>query len=432
MLAIFRSRSLSCSLLYFLLFGYAINIYGEETRQGFSADRLNILDNRLQSLVDEKQYAGFTGLIVRNNRDVHKLKLGWQDRERQIPMKEDTIFRIYSMSKAITSIAALILYEQGMFMLDDPVAKWIPAFDRLRVYKSGQGQDMKTVALERAVTVKDLFIHTSGLTYHFLGQGPVHRLYRQQGLLPGVELLYPEADDGKAINSLAEMVEKLSGIPLLHQPGERMSYSVSIDVLGHLVEIISGKKLDAFLRQHIFEPLDMKDTGFTIPTEKLTRFAANYSSESDELVLLDDPQKSRYRHAGRLLSGGAGLVSTARDYMQFQLMILNQGKWNGKRILGRKTLEFALSNHFPRDNMPRPAWMKQQGHGLGFALALEPSRMTYMTSPMTADWAGAASTFFWIDRKEKLAAVFMTQMMPIKNNSLIEMGRVTTYQSLVD
>ena len=419
--------------IYFCLFFlFSATCAAEQSIEGFSAERLRIIDQRFQSLVDEQRYAGFTALIVRNNRQVHQLTLGWQDREARVAMQPDTIFRIYSMSKAITSVAALQLYEKGLFRLQDPVEKWIPAFGQLRVYQEGDGDKVKTTQLTRPLTVRDLFTHTAGFTYHFLGKGPVHKLYRDKGIVPGVELLYPEKSDAPPITDLASMVEVLSTIPLLHQPGERMSYSISVDVLGHLVELISGQALDIYLEKNIFEPLGMKDTGFTVPAEKLHRFAANYTWSDNKLELVDAPKSSRYQHKGRIHSGGAGLVSTAHDYMQFQLMVLNDGQLNGQRILGRKTIEFALANHLPEDDLPRPAWMQQQGHGLGFALALDPARMGYMTSINTADWAGAASTFFWIDRKEKLAAVFMTQKMPIKDNDLIEMGRVTTYQALVD
>jgi CubicO group peptidase (beta-lactamase class C family) len=427
-------RSISAFICITVLFGfiYSASAGAEEIIAGFSQERLKRLDNKLTSLVESNRYPGFSVLIMRDGKVAHKVAMGWQDKERKIEMKNDTIFRIYSMSKAITSIAALILFEQGHFQIDDPVDKFIPEFKNLRVYKSGEGVDIETVALQRPITFRDFFTHTSGLTYHFVGNSPVHQMYRDKGVLPGVEVLGPGAGDAAPINDLKTMITELSTIPLLHQPGERMSYSVSIDVLGHLIEIMSGQKFDDFLQQNLFAPLNMHDTGFSVAKNKLHRFAANYSSRKAQSVLVDDPQLSRYQKSGRILSGGAGLVSTSHDYMQFQLMILNGGKLGKVRILGPKTVDFALSNHFPKDNMTRPFYMTQQGHGLGFALSLDPARMGVLTSVGAADWAGAASTFFWIDRKERLAAVFMTQDMPITDNALFGLGRSLTYQALVE
>lgn len=399
---------------------------------GISQERIKRLDNKLAALVESERYSGFSALIMRDGVIAHEVTLGWQDRERKIAMRKDTIFRIYSMSKAITSVAALILYEQGHFQIDDPVDTFIPEFRNLRVYEKGEAESLVTVPLERPITFRDLFTHTSGLTYHFVGNSPVHQLYRDKGVLPGAEVLQPRAGDAAPITDLKSMVSALSTIPLLHQPGERMSYGVSIDVLGRLIEIISGQKFDDFLQKELFTPLNMKDTGFTVPKNKLHRFAANYSWHDGHLELVDDPQRSRYQLSGRIHSGGAGLVSTSRDYMQFQLMVLNGGKLGEIRILGPKTVAFALSNHFPKNDMARPSYMKQQGHGLGFALALDPARMGILTSVGTADWAGAASTFFWIDRNERLAAVFMTQDMPVRDNALFQLGRSLTYQALVE
>ncbi len=407
-------------------------IADESVIAGISQDRLQRLDNKLSSYIKKGRYAGITALIVRNGNVVHEVAMGWQDRERQLVMRKDSIFRLYSMTKAITSVAAMILYEEGYFQIDDPIDRYLPEFKNLRVYAGGESGSLKTVPLARPITFRDLFTHTSGFTYHFLGDTPVHKLYRRQGVMPGVEVLYPQAEDGKELTSLKAMINTLATIPLLHQPGQRMSYGVSIDVLGRLIEIMSGQRFDQFLQQRIFDPLTMVDTGFTVPDSKLNRFTSNYSWQADHLELVDDPHTSRYRHPGRILSGGAGLVSTTHDYMQFLLMVLNGGKLGKTRILSPVTVDFMLSNHFPNKAMPRPAWMKQQGHGLGFALALDPVKMGMLTSVDTADWAGAASTFFWLDRKEKLAAVFMTQDMPFENNRLLQEARTLTYQALVE
>lgn len=424
-------KELFCSCLIFCSISTSA-IAEDHSIAGISQERIKRLDEKFSAYISAGRYAGFTGLIVRDGLVAHELAMGWQDRERQVAMRKDSIFRIYSMSKAITSIAAMILYEEGHFQIDDPIDSYIPEFLNLRVYAGGEAGSLKTVPLQRPITFRDLFTHTSGLTYHFLGKTPVHKLYRLHGILPGVELLYPEAGDGQGVPDLKSMINALATIPLLHQPGERMSYGVSIDVLGHLIEIMSGQSLDVFLKERIFEPLLMVDTGFVVPENKLDRFAGNYSWKGDHLELVDDPYQSRYRNTGRILSAGAGLVSTSHDYMQFLLMILNGGKLGKSRILSPKTVDFILSNHFPKEDMPRPAWMKQQGHGLGFALALDPVRMGMLTSVNSADWAGAASTLFWLDRKERLAAVFMTQDMPIRDNILIEQVRTLSYQAILE
>lgn len=389
----FIRQTLICFLGAVLLY----QAHADDLVHGFSKNRLNRLDNNFENLVQSGRYPGFYVSIKRHGKTVHRISTGWQDIDRKIPIKEDTLFRIYSMSKAISSVAAMILFEEGHFQLDDPVHRYLPEFRKLRVYVSGNGSAMVTEELKRPITFRDLFVHTSGLTYHFTGKTPVHKLYRKKGILPGVETLHASNADAVAVGNLSEMIRILSGIPLLHQPGERMSYSISIDVLGHLIEIMSGQDFDEFLQERFFDPLKMRDTGFTLPEDKLSRFASNYTWKDGRLNLIDDPRTSRYRKSGRLLSGGAGLISSTSDYQRFLQMLLNGGELDGIRILSPHTVDYILSNHFLQDDMPRPAWVPHQGHGLGFALALEPARMGYLTPTGSADWAGAASTFSgWI------------------------------------
>ena len=419
---------------FFLLASYSLfnfSLADTSVIAGVDKERLKRLDEKIAEHVEQEQYPGFSGLIVRNGEIVHKTVTGWQDRERKIKLREDTIFRVYSMSKAITSIGAMLLFEEGKFQIDDPVDTYIPAFKELRVYTGGEKAKIETEELTRPITFRDLFTHTSGLTYHFIGDTPIHHAYRKKGITPGVSFLHPSSIDGESIQSLAAMVEALTQIPLLHQPGERMSYGVSIDVLGRLIEIISGQRLDEFLNEKLFIPLKMSDTGFSVPKNKLHRFANNYLWRAQKLELLDDARKSRYQETDRILSGGAGMVSTLHDYMQFLQMLMNGGELNGARLLSPVTVDFILSNHFLKKDIPRPEWMEQQGHSLGFALTLDPVEMGMLSSIGTADWAGAASTFFWLDRKQHLAAVFMTQRAPLNSNAFMRTIKNLTYQSIV-
>lgn len=427
------SHILFCCLILFSVTAFTSSYADESVIAGIDIQRLERLDNKLAKHIQQEQYAGFSGIIVRNGKTVHQFALGWQDKERKIALQHDTIFRIYSMTKAITSVAAVLLFEEGHFQIDDPVGAFIPEFRKLRVYIDGPAESMKTEALNRPITFRDLFTHSSGLGYHMLDDSPVYKLYRKRGIMPGVEFLSPGPDDKEPVQDLQTMIKELAKIPLLHQPGKRMTYGVSIDVLGYLIEVISGQSLDNFLQERLFTPLRMLDTGFVVPENKLSRFASNYLWEDEQLKLLDDPRKSRYSKTGRILSGGAGLVSTLDDYMRFLQMLMNGGELDGQRILSPATVDFLLSNHFLKEDLLRPPWMQHQGYSLGFAVALDPIKMGLLSSTGTADWAGAASTFFWLDRKQGLAAVFMTQRTPLNSNTLImKQVRNLVYQAIVE
>jgi CubicO group peptidase (beta-lactamase class C family) len=258
------------------------------------------------------------------------------DIERSKPMTADTIFRIYSMSKPITAVGLMMLYEHGHFQLDDAVHKFIPEWRNLRVYQLGNHPNWVTMPCERPMTIRDLLTHTSGLTYDFMERTNVDRAYRR---------LHIGRDRQKDLRS---MVETLAGIPLEFSPGTAWNYSMASDVVGYLIELISGMPLDEYFRQQIFEPLGMVDTGFVVPEDKIDRFAANYTPGRDKLPQLeDDPATSVYTQPTSFFSGGGGLVSTAADYLQFCQMLLGRGESNGHRLLGRKTLELMTSNHLP-------------------------------------------------------------------------------------
>jgi CubicO group peptidase (beta-lactamase class C family) len=324
-------------------------------------------------------------------------------------MREDTIFRIYSMTKPVASVALMTLYEHGHFQLGDPVSKFIPSWREQRVYEGGNLPTFVSRPAERPMTIRDLLTHTSGLTYGFMERTNVDRAYRRLGI-------------GERTGTLAEMIEQLAGLPLEFSPGTRWNYSVSTDVVGYLVEVISGRRLDAYLREEIFEPLGMTDTGFFVPPEKLERFATNYSRQPDKtLKIEDEPASSPYAKPPTFFSGGGGLVSTAADYLRFCRMLLEGGSLDGARILGRKTIELMTTNHLPGGRDLAELNVGGQfsqidyvgvGFGLGFSVTLDLARAQVVGSPGEFAWGGAASTAFWIDPAEELVVIFMTQFMP--------------------
>ncbi len=389
---------------------------------GLSGARLYKIDHLTQRYIDEGKIAGSISMVARRGEIAHLQCQGKMDIEADKDMAEDTIFRIYSMSKPITSTALMMLYEDGYFQLDDPVSKFIPGFKDLKVYTPSG-----LVDTERQMTIRDLLTHTSGLTYGFMRSTPVDEMYRDQGV--------EESD------SLDEMIEKLCDIPLLFSPGTRWSYSVATDVCGYLVQKISDTPFDEFLQEQIFDPLEMEDTGFRVPEEKVHRFAANYQhTEDDGMLLVDSPEQSPYlKHRG-LHSGGGGLVSTVRDYYKFAQMLLNQGVYEGTRILGVKTVELMTSNHLPDNgdltSMGQSVFSETPfdgiGFGLGFSVMLDPTRAQILGTPGEFAWGGAASTYFWVDPDEDMIAIFLTQLLPSSAYPIRRELRIAAYQSIID
>jgi CubicO group peptidase (beta-lactamase class C family) len=344
-------------------------------------------------------------------------------------MREDTIFRIYSMTKPITSVALMMLYEHGHFQLDDAVHKYIPEWRNLRVYQTGNHPSWVTAPCERPMTIRDLFCHMSGLTYGFMERTNVDRAYRRIGV----------ANDGS--KDLREMIETLAGLPLEFSPGTQWNYSVSTDVLGYLVELFSEMPLDEYFRTRIFEPLGMVDTGFTVPAEKIDRFAANYGrGRRKVLKLQDDPATSDYAKPVTFFSGGGGLVSTAADYLQFCRMLLNRGELDGERILGRKTIELMTMNHLPdgKDltDLATGSFSETTyegvGFGLGFSVQLDCAKSQIVGTPGEFAWGGAASTAFWIDPVEDLIVIFLTQLMPSGTFNFRGQLKSIVYPALID
>jgi CubicO group peptidase (beta-lactamase class C family) len=354
------------------------------------------------------------------------------------PLTADTIFRIYSMTKPIVSVALMTLYEEGRFQLDDPVARFIPEFADLRVWDDGTPLAYRTRYPERPMEVRDLLTHTSGLTYGFMGRHPVDALYRRVGV-EGRAVLAPM--EGTPSADLAEMIAKLADLPLQFSPGTRWNYSVATDVCGRLVELLSGQPLDQFLASRIFEPLRMVDTGFLVTAEQAERLAACYAlTATNPLAPVDPVATSPYRSAPTFLSGGGGLVSTAADYLRFALMLLNGGELDGARVLGRKTIEYMTTNHLPTGgdlaSMGQRVFSETTfegiGFGLGFSVMLDPARAAVIGSAGEYAWGGAASTMFWVDPREELVGVLLTQLIPSSAYPLRREMKALTYQALVD
>ncbi len=396
---------------------------------GLSAARLDRVRKWMHGWVDSGKLPGLTVCVMRKGEMAFAETLGKADVERNKPMRPDTIVRIYSMTKPLTSTAIMTLYEEGRFQLDDPISKFIPAFKNPRVYAGGSRGKIEAVPAEREITFRDLLSHTSGLTYGFMESNPVDALYRAKD---GV-------DFQTSTTSLKQLVEKLATFPLIAQPGKAWNYSVSTDVLGYLVEVISGQPFEKYLIDKVARPLGMVDTDFFVPKEKHDRFAANYQAGADgRLELIDDPGKSRYLSARSVNSGGGGLVSTASDYLRFCKFMLNMGELDGVRLLGRKTVELMTMNHLKGDmaDMGMPRFSESTyygiGFGLGFSVMIDPAKAHILGSPGEYAWGGAASTAFWCDPAEDMAVVMLTQLMPSSTYPIRRELRVLTYQAIVD
>jgi len=385
---------------------------------GMSRERLD----RIGRFIDETYVApgklpGALVQVWRRGEMALNVTLGQADRERQVPLAEDSIFRIYSMTKPITSVAIMMLVEECKIALDDPVSKYIPAWQNLGVFAGGFMEGFQTRAPARPMLVIDLLRHTSGLTYGFQQNSNVDAAYRK---LKIGEL----ATEG----TLDDMIEKLATLPLEFSPGEAWNYSVATDVLGYLVGKISGMPFDTFLQQRIFAPLGMVDTGFHVPAADAGRFCACYAvgALGSKVItprgpmLQDDPQASPYLRPPSFLSGGGGLVSTAADYMRFARMLLGGGQLDGVRLLSPKTLALMTANHLPGGvDLPRlsrsmfsEATYEGVGFGLGFATTIAPASTLIPGSAGDMFWGGAASTFFWVDPQEDLIGLFLTQLLP--------------------
>lgn len=392
----------------------------------------NITNHLNQQYIDKEKIAGAVTLVYRRGQVVHFEAQGMIDAERGVPAKKDSLFRIYSMTKPITSIALMQLYEQGKFQLTDPVHRFIPEWINLRVYESGRFPALVTSRPERAMQIHDLMTHMSGLTYGFTERTNVDAMYRDKGI--GTFDLAPKGN-------LQTMISDLAQLPLEFSPGSKWNYSVSTDVLGYLIEKLSGQPLDQYFQEHIFSPLGMNDTGFHVPSEKRDRFSACYvRGKNGKLALQDDPQKSHYLNQPDFLSGGGGLVSTATDYLQFCKMLLNGGHLEGRKIIGKKTLAYMTSNHLPNGedlgSIATGSFSESLYHGvgfgLGFSVAMDPTKSKTISSVGEYAWGGAASTAFWIDPEEEMAVIFLTQLIPSSTYNFRGQLKQIIYGSIVD
>ena len=395
---------------------------------GLSSERLARVSVWMRAQVERRKLAGLSVLVQRRGRIAFFDAAGMADAERASPMRRDTIVRIYSMTKPITSVAIMMLYEQGLFQLDDPISTYIPAFAQMRVLRPGASDVADTMPAERGITFRDLLSHTSGLTYGFLEDSPLAALYREKKI-----------DFGRGEDTLAAHVEKAAALPLVCQPGTGWNYSISTDVLGRLVEVLSGEPLDAFVEAHIFGPLGMTDTGFFVAQAKRDRFAACYGpSSTTGFRLLDDPTTSPFLKLKAGYSGGGGLCSTLDDYARFCQMMLNKGELEGRRLLGRKTVELMTSNHLGGDmaSMGMPRFSESSyygiGFGLGFSVMLDPARAQIIGTPGEYAWGGLASTAFWIDPAEDMAVTMLTQLIPSSTYPIRRELRALTYAAVVD
>lgn len=368
-------------------------------RAGISPAKLMEVDGIVEDLVAKHRLSGATVAIARGGKVVHLRAYGKSNLETGAPMREDTIFRIYSMSKAITTAAAMVLVDEGKIRLDDPVSKYIPEFKGVQLWDASGNHPPK-----REPSVRDLMRHTAGFTYG--GSG-----------IPAVDKLYREADLFGADKDLQGMCAALAKIPLTYEPGTRWVYSVSVDVLGRVIEVASGQPFDAFLEARIFRPLDMKDTGFYVPLEKVSRFAACYNSDGHGMLTLQDaPEKSAYLKKPKLLSGGGGLVSTTRDYLRFLCMVAGGGKLQGKQILKPSAVALMTHNDLAPEVMPI-SFGAEKRHGLGFGLGFnvrsEYSDKWDAAAPVGEyGWGGMASTHYWVSPKDDLVVVTMEQTLP--------------------
>jgi CubicO group peptidase (beta-lactamase class C family) len=368
---------------------------------GLDADKIRQAHDAVRALIDKKEVAGAVVAVARKGKVVVFEALGESEAGSGKAMKTDAIVRIYSMTKPVTTVAALILVEDGKVALDDPVSKYLPEFKGLRVH-TGAGDE--TVEAKRDITVRDLMRHTSGLTYGVFGDTPVDRLYKKAGVLtsPG--------------DTLQDMMTKLGRLPLLYQPGTRWHYGVSTDVLGRVVEVASGKGLNEFFAERIFKPLDMRDSGFFVPEEKLGRFAAVHGLYKDrKLTVAEAADKGRYKAKPKLLSGGGGCVSTARDYLRFCQMLLNGGELDGVRLLRKETVAAMTRNQLPEEAMRAKnggSAAVGDGFGLGFGVRVGKDDPEAGKAVGEFYWGGAASTHFWIAPKQELVVVALEQFMP--------------------
>jgi len=382
---------------------------------GFDQARLKVLHDTTKRFVDEGKHAGIITLLAHNGKVVDFQTYGYRDLEKKLPMERDTICRMYSMSKIITSVATLMLLEDGKYNLDDRVSKYLPELKDMKVWTGGTQEEPKLEALKRPITIKHLLTHTSGLMYDFIGDDPLAKTWLAADLWNSPDLPH--------------FVAKLGKLPLKHQPGDAYTYGVNQDVQGALIERVSGKRFGAFLEERIFRPLGMNDTGFDVPESKRDRVAKTYKLVDNKFVE-DKPIVETWPEPGRgVEAGGAGIFSTAADFARFAQMLCNGGTLDGKRILGRKTVELMTADHMV--TLPNnQAATRQKGFGLGVEVTTDLGQLSMPSSIGQFGWYGAATTYCQIDPKENLVAIALVQHFPFNQHGFFAAFQTGYYQAL--
>jgi CubicO group peptidase (beta-lactamase class C family) len=398
---------------------------------GFDAGRLTRIDKRFARYVDEGLLPGYLAVVTRHGKVAHIASAGHRDVEAGLPVELDTVWRIFSMSKPVTSVAAMMLVEEGAIDLNDPISAWLPEFAEPRVYVKGSALRPVTEPATEPIRLWHLLTHTSGLTYGFHHTHPVDAIYRAAGYEWGA----PEGLD------LAAVSQAWAALPLMFQPGSEWNYSVSTDVLGRLVEAVSGQPLDKFFAERIFGPLGMTDTAFYYQGDDPARVAALYvPMPGTNKAVRNEPFSATGTQPPSYLSGGGGLVSTAADYHRFTQMLLRGGELDGVRLLSTRTVRLMASNHLPGnadlEEFGRPLFAETpfdgHGFGLGFSVLMNPVAAKTMASAGEIAWGGAASTAFWVDHEEDVTALFFTQLLPSSTHPIRQQLRQLVYQALVD
>lgn len=389
--------------------------------EGMSSERLERIDRRIQQGLNDNWFPGAVVLIMRNSKLVHYKAYGYSDLEKKTPMKKDNIFRIASQSKAITSLAAMMLFEEGKFQLDDPVSKYIPEFKDTKVLSTFNKEDSSysTEPAKMQITIRQLLTHTSGVDYAAIGSANFKAIYAKAGIPSGI---------GNDKMVLADKMKVLGGLPIAHQPGEAFTYGLNIDVLGYLIEVWSGQTLADFFQKRIFNPLGMSDTYFYLPKDKISRLVPIYEEKENKLIKVNHEIYDHVNPAyptlpGKYYSGGAGLSSTAEDYAKFLQLFLNKGEFNGTRLLSRKTIELMLTNQ--TGALPTQ-------FGLGFQLETPVNDFLSPASLGSFSWGGAFNTTYWADPKENIVALLYTQIYSSQHREIGNLFKTLTYQAVID
>ena len=414
-------------LIMFLAWSCTENKNNQELKPGtpasvqVSAERLNRIDSMIIQSIEDKWIAGAVGFIARDGKIIYNRAFGESDLENGTPMQTDAIFRIASQTKAIASIGLMMLFEEGKFLLDDPVSKYIPEFANPQVIDKYNPADTSftTVPASREITIRDLFTHTSGIDYAVIGSPMMNAVYSKAGIMGGF---------GNDKITIGDDIRLLGKQPLVHQPGERFTYGLNVDVIGYLVEILSGQKLDQFLKTRLFDPLGMEDTWFYLPEDKHQRLVkVNTEDQNRTVVPMPDQEIVNYPLTnGVYFSGGAGLSSTTKDYAIFLQMLLNKGVYKGKRLLASRTVELITSNQIGDLNVGKDKF------GLGFEITTEAGQAVLGISEGSFAWGGYFGTTYWADPEERLVCLLFMQQVPLSHGEIQNKFKAMVYQALDD